>query len=72
VAVALALIGRADALAGFAATPRTAASGDREAAARDYREAIAILEALQAEGAIEGTDVDTLTRARGELDRLSK
>jgi hypothetical protein len=39
-------------------------------AERDYAEAVQILEKLQQEGAIDGTDVTTLENARTELARI--
>jgi tetratricopeptide (TPR) repeat protein len=59
VAVALALTGRGDAQVRFKAWP---------AAERDYAEAVNLLAKLQQEGAIQGTDVETLDSARKELD----
>jgi non-specific serine/threonine protein kinase/serine/threonine-protein kinase len=58
VALALALTGRGDAHAIFS---------DLAAAERDYVEAIEVLSTLQQEGAIQGTDVETLEAARKEL-----
>ncbi len=62
VAVALALIGRADSLVRFRLPSD---------AARDYTEAVAILERLHEAGALEGTDVRTLDDARATLRRLT-
>ncbi|MGE3887800.1 MAG: protein kinase [Vicinamibacterales bacterium] len=69
VSVALALIGRADALSALEKA-RPSGPGDRERARRDYTEAVEILAALHQAGAIEGTDVATLERARGQLRDL--
>ncbi|MGD9903738.1 MAG: protein kinase [Vicinamibacterales bacterium] len=69
IAVALALEARGDSrqvLAdGAARRP-----DDRLAAARDYAEALAILEALDRDGGLEGTDAETLVALRAKHDRL--
>jgi hypothetical protein len=61
VAVALALTGRGDARVGFK---------EWSAAERDYAEAVELLSTLQRDGAIQGTDVETLESARRELRRI--
>ena len=61
VAVALALTGRGDARVGFK---------EWSAAERDYAEAVELLSKLQRDGAIQGTDVETLESARKELSRI--
>ena len=69
VAVALALIERADAamiLSRQAGVSRT----DRASAERDYVEAIEILGALKDKGEIEGTDVETVEKTRTKLQAL--
>ena len=45
---------------------------DLTAAERDYAEAAAIMGKLQEEGAIEGTDRQTLERIRADLDRVRR
>jgi non-specific serine/threonine protein kinase/serine/threonine-protein kinase len=71
VAVALALTGRGDSYIAFASGEKgSARSDDLRAAERDYAEAVDILSTLQQEGAIEGTDVETLEKARKELTRI--
>jgi len=45
---------------------------DRESAARDYTEAVQILEALKNAGEIDGTDVETLEATRKKLDELGR
>jgi non-specific serine/threonine protein kinase/serine/threonine-protein kinase len=73
VALALGLLGRGDAYAGFARRPGAASrAADLAAAERDYVEAIEILTALQAAGSIEGTDLTTLENARKELERIRR
>jgi tetratricopeptide (TPR) repeat protein len=72
VALAMALTGRGDAYASFArrhqvSPPRV---DDLTAAARDYREALALFTGLREKGAIEGTDVKLLENARDELRRI--
>jgi non-specific serine/threonine protein kinase/serine/threonine-protein kinase len=62
VSTALALIERARTLTLFKETAPAIA---------DYRQAIETLEALQKQGAIEGTDVETLDTARSELQALT-
>jgi non-specific serine/threonine protein kinase/serine/threonine-protein kinase len=69
VAVALALIERADS-AVILSRQAGRHAGDRATADRDYVEAVGILDALKAKGAIEGTDVDTLEQARNKLAAL--
>jgi len=69
VALALALMGRGDANVLFARSSRSRAA-DLANAERDYAEAVQILEKLQQENAIEGTDVTTLENARKELGRI--
>jgi serine/threonine protein kinase len=64
VAIALALSERGDALV------KLAGPGDRALAEKDYGEAIAILEALNAKGEIAGTDVKTLDELRSKLQEL--
>jgi non-specific serine/threonine protein kinase/serine/threonine-protein kinase len=73
VALALALNGRGDAFAAFArrGVPGGSRSDDLAAAVRDYTEGVALLEKLQAEGAIAGSDLDTLNAAKAELAKLS-
>jgi eukaryotic-like serine/threonine-protein kinase len=72
VALALALISRADSQAALARRP--SASGTRAddlaAAERDYAAAIDLLTKLQQEGFIDGTDVETLDNAREALARV--
>jgi len=70
IAVALALDARADSRRLLATAAAATAAADRAAAGRDWREAIAILTALDREGAIEGTDGETLAAIRGKLDAL--
>jgi non-specific serine/threonine protein kinase/serine/threonine-protein kinase len=69
VALALALSGRGDANVLFARSSKSQAA-DWANAERDYAEAVQILEKLQQEGAIDGTDVTTLENARKELARI--
>ena len=61
VAVALALTGRGEARVGFK---------EWSAAERDYAEGVELLSKLQRDGAIQGTDVETLESARKELSRI--
>jgi tetratricopeptide (TPR) repeat protein len=70
VAVALALAGRGDAYVQFAAGRSATRLQDLASAEKDYAEAVQILEKLQQEQAIEGTDVTTLENARKELARI--
>jgi hypothetical protein len=72
VALALALAGRGDAYAAFARdTPASPTRrSDLAAAERDYAEAVKLLTSLDQEGAIEGTDRETLENARKELARI--
>ncbi len=69
VAVALALIERADASVVLSRQAGRQA-GDRADAERDYTEAVAILTALKDKGEIEGTDVGTLDATRKKLDEV--
>ncbi len=61
IAVALALSGRGDAHIRFEDWP---------AAERDYAESVDLLSKLQQQGAIHGTDLETLENARKELTRI--
>jgi tetratricopeptide (TPR) repeat protein len=71
VAVALALMGRGDAYIHFAEKgPSQNRSEDLRTAVRDYEQGVALLEKLQQEGAIEGTDVTSLENGRRELNRI--
>jgi len=71
VAVALALMGRGDAYIHFAEKgPTQDRAGDLRTAVRDYEQGVAVLEKLQQEGAIEGTDVTSLENGRKELQRV--
>jgi eukaryotic-like serine/threonine-protein kinase len=73
VALALGLLGRGDGYAAFARRPGAATRAeDLAAAERDYVEGVAILEALQKAGTIEGTDVTTLENGRKELERIRR
>ena len=63
VALALALAGRGDAHVLFV---------DLAAAERDYVEAVDLLSALDKQGVIQGTDLETLRAARAELDRIRR
>ena len=47
-------------------------SEDLRTAVRDYEQGVALLEKLQQEGAIEGTDVTSLENGRRELDRIRR
>jgi serine/threonine protein kinase/tetratricopeptide (TPR) repeat protein len=72
-AVALALTARADAQALLAQKAAPAIRReDLMAAERDYAEAEAVMRRLQEEGAIEGTDLATLERIRGELETVRR
>jgi serine/threonine protein kinase/tetratricopeptide (TPR) repeat protein len=70
IAIALALEARADSLLRLATAAPGSAAGDRSAAARDFAEAIAIFTALEQQGAVEGTDAETLAGLRQKLARL--
>ena len=69
-ALALALIGRADGHAHFARRGTATRAQDMAAAARDYAEAVDLLAALEGQGVIGGTDLETLNEARGKLAAL--
>jgi tetratricopeptide (TPR) repeat protein len=73
VALALALNGRGDAFAAFAGRglPGGSRSSDLASAVRDYTEGVALLEKLHAQGAIAGSDLETLNAAKVELAKLS-
>ena len=45
-------------------------SGNLRSAERDYDEAVRMLDALKEQGAIEGTDLQSLEQARTELARI--
>jgi len=66
IAVASALIERGDGYVVLGGGPARRPD-DREAAARDFGEAVQILTTLQTEGALEGTDVGTLEQAQKKL-----
>jgi hypothetical protein len=69
----LALTGRGDAYAAFARRPPAASQlGDLSSAVRDHTEGVARLETLRAQGAIAGSDLDTLNAGKGELATLTK
>ncbi len=70
VTIALALIERADAALLLSRLPG-AQPADRVTAVRDYTEAVAILQTLKDQGAIEGTDVDTLDATARKLSALA-
>lgn len=73
VTIALALGERGDAalvLNGRASAQPVTRSADRAMAVRDYTEAVAILQSLKEQGAIEGTDVDTLDATARKLSAL--
>jgi hypothetical protein len=70
VAVALALSGRGDAYVQLGAGRSADRARDLASAERDYADAVQILEKLQHEKAIEGTDLTTLENARKELARI--
>jgi len=71
VAVALASIGRGDAYAHFARAQRAAEPApDLHSAERDYATAVDILSRLEQQRAIDGTDIETLQKARRELHRI--
>ena len=70
-AVALALTARADAHALFAQqAPSSTRGDDLTAAERDYAEAAGLMGKLQQEGAVDGTDRDTLERIRRDHERV--
>ncbi len=69
VAVASALIERGDARVVLMRGPARDA-GDRDAAQRDYAEAVTLLAALKDAGDIEGTDVETLDTTKKKVDDL--
>ncbi|HEY8550676.1 MAG TPA: protein kinase [Vicinamibacterales bacterium] len=71
-ALALALTGRGEAYALFAKATNQSPmrQSDLAAAERDYGEAVERLEAMEREGAIGGTDRQTLESARAELTRI--
>jgi non-specific serine/threonine protein kinase/serine/threonine-protein kinase len=71
VGIALALIARGDGALGARGEGGTPAAADRERAVRDYTEAVAILEKLEAERVIEGTDLETLAKTRQKLVALA-
>ncbi len=68
--VALALIERGDAYVVLAGKPG-GGPADRANARRDFTEAEGILRALEAQHAIEGTDLDTLAQVRAKLATLT-
>jgi non-specific serine/threonine protein kinase/serine/threonine-protein kinase len=71
--IALALTGRADSrvlLAKTASHPRS--REDLAAAERDFAEAVALMEQLMNQGALEGTDRKTLERVRADLDSVRR
>jgi eukaryotic-like serine/threonine-protein kinase len=70
VALALALIGRGEAYAVFGRRQAGPARDDLRAAERDYDEAVRLLETLKQQGAIEGTDLQSLEDARTELAKI--
>ena len=70
IAIASALEARADSLLVLAKGTPATADADRAAAARDYTEAVEIMTALDKEGAIEGTDAETLAGLREKRDAL--
>ncbi len=70
VALALALMGRADGHAHFAR--RGSPTPDVAAAARDYGEAIDLLGSLERDGVIGGTDLETLAQARRKRAALGQ
>jgi tetratricopeptide (TPR) repeat protein len=70
-ALALALGGRADALLQFAEAPRAVSpSTDLAAAERDYTEALDIYAKLQAAGTFSSGDMQYLTTARSQLEKI--
>ena len=70
-ALALALGGRADAYLLFARAPRPAARpADLAAAERDYREALDIYSKLEEAGTLTGSDIEYVTNARAQLDKI--
>jgi non-specific serine/threonine protein kinase/serine/threonine-protein kinase len=70
VALALALAGRGEAYAVFGRRQGGRALDDLRAAERDYDEAVRLLESLKEQGAIEGTDLQSLDAARTELTKI--
>jgi non-specific serine/threonine protein kinase/serine/threonine-protein kinase len=71
VAVALAVAGRGDAYAAFARLPEAPnRRADLTSAERDYRQSVDLFTALQHEGAIAGTDLDSLAANREALLRV--
>jgi eukaryotic-like serine/threonine-protein kinase len=70
VALALALTGRGEAYAIFGRRQGPHALDDLRSAERDYDEAVRVLDALKEQGAIEGTDLQSLEEARTELARI--
>jgi eukaryotic-like serine/threonine-protein kinase len=71
-ALALALAGRGDAYILFADRDRATAADDLAKAERDYAEAVQVMEKLQQENVIEGTDITTLENMRKELAKIRK
>ena len=70
IAIASALEARADSLLVLAKGTPATANADRAAAARDYTEAVEIMTVLDKEGAIEGTDAETLAGLREKRGAL--
>jgi tetratricopeptide (TPR) repeat protein len=70
VALALALTGRGEAYAIFGGRHGPHAVDDLRSAERDYDEAVRMLDALKEQGAIEGTDLQSLEEARTERARI--
>ena len=70
VALALALTGRGEAYVIFGRRNGPRAFDDLRSAERDYDEAVRLLEALKQQGAIEGSDLQSLEDARTELARV--
>ncbi len=71
VAVALAVAGRGDAYAAFARLPGAPnRRADLAAAERDYSESVDLFTALEREGAIAGTDLESLAANRAALQRV--
>lgn len=72
VALALALLERARSYVRFAGRASDVSGrGDRDRARLDYAEALDLLTALERDGALQGTDVETLGAVRTELARLT-
>jgi hypothetical protein len=70
-ALALALGGRADAYLQFAEAPRSGSrSADLAAAERDYTEALDIYAKLQAAGTFSSGDMEYVTNARAQLEKI--